>query len=275
MEHLDEARWLDRELEVAERLALEAGEVLLRHRAAGVVRRTKSGGEVVTAADLEADRVIQDGLRRAFPGDAVLSEEAPDGAARLVAQRVWIVDPIDGTNDFVRGGDEHAVSIGLAVDGRAVLGVVYNPVRDELFSGAEGRGAALGGRPARVTDAADVRAARLTVSATEWYDRLDDERHGLDLRPVSSAAYKLARVAAGLDDGTFSLWPRREWDVCAGVALVLAAGGRVGGLAGQAPRFNRRQVLLPGGLVATGEALYGPLMRALRRLGLVPALAAT
>ncbi len=251
-----------RELEVACRLALRAGEVMRRHRAQGLRHRHKVNGEIVTAADLECDALIRGGLAEAFPDDALLSEETSDGPGRLGARRVWIVDPIDGTRDFAQGGDEHVCSIGLAEAGRAVLGVLYNPARDELFAGAMGHGMWLRGRPVAVSETADLREANLTVSRNEW-------RHGL-LRPqhrvraIASVAYKLARVAAGLDDGTFSDRPRREWDVCGGIALVRAAGGRVGLLDGRPLRFNRRNVLLSSGLVAAGPALYPALLEAVR-----------
>jgi fructose-1,6-bisphosphatase/inositol monophosphatase family enzyme len=178
---------------------------------------------------------------------------------------VWIVDPIDGTSDFVRGGDEHACSIGHAVDGAAVLGVVHNPARGELYSGAVGAGAWLGEASVTVSSASELERARLTVSRTEWWQGLDRLATSLPLRPVASVAYKLARVAAGLDDGTFTSKPRREWDVCAGVALILAAGGRVALLDGGAPlRFNQREVQLASGLVAAGPALFPALTEKVR-----------
>jgi myo-inositol-1(or 4)-monophosphatase len=259
---------LARELAVATRLATEAGEILLRHRREGVLAGSKQGGEIVTAADLEVDRAIRAGLAGAFPGDAILSEEAPDHPRRLGERRIWIVDPIDGTQDFADGGEDHGISIGLAIDGRAVLGVVHNPARQELFAGGGGLGLTLGGAPATATSARRVADARLTVSGTEWGAGAYRGLSGLRTRPISSAAYKLARVAAGLDDGTFWAWPRKEWDVCAGVALVLAGGGVVSLLDGRSIAFNQRDVRLAGGLVAAGPALHGPLRRELVRQGL-------
>jgi myo-inositol-1(or 4)-monophosphatase len=253
---------------VASELASRAGAVLLRHREAGVVSGEKAGGELVTAADLEADALIRAGLARAFPDDAVLSEEAADSPRRLSSSRTWIVDPIDGTEDYASGGAEHGISIGLAVEGEAVVGAVCNPARGELFAGAVGVGATLAGAPVQASAASDVSRARLTMSRTEWESGLDRLVTGLPVRPLSSAAYKLARVAAGLDDGTFSVWPRREWDVCAGVALVRAAGGVATLLDASPIGFNRRDVRLRGGVVAAGALLHRPLREALTRLGL-------
>jgi myo-inositol-1(or 4)-monophosphatase len=258
---------LARELDVARALAHAAGEVLLRHRAAGVSAGAKASGEVVTAADLEADRLVRAGLAAAFPGDGLLSEETPDDPARLARERVWIVDPIDATSDYAAGGSEHAVSIGLAVGGQAALGVVHNPVSGETFAGVVGGGAWLGERAATVSAQGDLVAATLTVSRKEWGRGLDRRCEGLRVRPVSSVAYKLARVGVGLDDGTFSDRPRKEWDVCAGVAIVLAGGGCVTLLDGAPIAFNRSSVRLPMGLVACGPALHDALRAELVRRG--------
>jgi myo-inositol-1(or 4)-monophosphatase len=248
-----------RELDVATRLALAAGEVVRRHAAGAIVEQHKSSGEVVSAADLECDALIRRGLAEAFPDDAILSEETGDSAARLGVQRVWIVDPIDGTSDFIAGGDEHAVSIGLAVDGRAAAGVVHNPKRRELFAGAAGHGVRKDGAPARASDARDLGSARLVVSRKEWRRGFEPLAAALPIRPMGSIAYKLARVAAGLDDGTFYLKPRKEWDVCAGVALVLAGGGCVAHFGGGEPRFNAPDVKLPAGFIACAPGLFAAL----------------
>ncbi|MFL5264704.1 MAG: inositol monophosphatase family protein [Anaeromyxobacteraceae bacterium] len=247
---------LTRELAVASRLAREAGDLLMRLRGVAEVSH-KHDGEIVTAADLESDRLIRAGLVEAFPDDALVSEEAPTGGDRLAeGGRAWIVDPIDATRDYASGGDEFSVSIGLAVGGEAVLGAVCAPARGELIVGAIGAGVSLNGAPARVSAAPAVQGARLTVSRSEWRDGDLGRRLPFPVGPVSSAAYKLARVGAGLDDGTFSTHARRDWDICAGVALVLAGGGRVTLLDGSAMRFDRAELLQPMGLVAAGPALH-------------------
>jgi myo-inositol-1(or 4)-monophosphatase len=252
-----------RELEVASRLARDAGALLMRLRGVAEVSH-KADGEIVTAADLASDALIRAGLEMAFPEDALVSEESPTGGDRqAVGGRVWIVDPIDATRDYAAGGDEFSVSIGLAVGGDAVLGAVCAPARGELITGAVGHGTWLNGAPARVTGAVSVETARLTVSRSEWrggeLGRLLPFRVG----PLSSAAYKLARVGAGLDDGTFSTHARRDWDICAGVALVIAGGGIVTLLDGTPLRFDRDDLLQPMGLVGAGPALHGRLREVL------------
>ena len=257
---------LDRELKVAKDLALEAGALLLRHRGSSFEVGHKANGEVVTAADREADGLIRAGLASAFPSDAILSEETPDSQERLSISRVWIVDPMDGTSNFVERGDEFCVSIGFAVDGLAVLGVVYNPVRDELFAGCEGCGVTLNGAPVRVSEATDLTTARLAVSRKEWHRGLKELAVSLPIAPKASVAYKLARVAAGLEDGMFSAKSRKQWDICAGVALVLAAGGLVTLLDGREIRFNSLELRHPLGIVASGPGLHPVLSEAVRRL---------
>ncbi len=247
-------------------MAMAAGSALRRHQAGPLTIQHKAQGEVVTVADLEADAIIRAGLQAAFPGDAIFSEEAPDPPTRLSRTRVWIVDPLDSTSNFTEPGNEYSVSIGLAQDGRAVLGVVYEPARDELIAGYQGAGVTLNGSPARVSEVTDFGRARLIVSRREWRWGLDRLAAALPVRPMASIAYKLARVAAGLDDGMFSMLPRKQWDTCAGVALVLAAGGRATLLDGEAIRFNRPALKQPMGMVAAGPGLHPVLLDALRRL---------
>jgi myo-inositol-1(or 4)-monophosphatase len=256
---------LHAELIVATRLARAAGEALRRHRAGPLVVSQKARGEIVTAADLESDSIIRDGLARAFPADAVYSEETPDTPQRLGTARVWIVDPLDSTSNYAAGGDEYCVSIGLSVDGQAVLGVVYCPGPDELIGGGRGLGVRLNDRPVHVSRADHLASARLSVSRKEWQRGLAELCGGLSVTPRASLAAKLARVAAGLDDGVFTAIPRKEWGTCAGTALVLASGGVATLLDGSPINFNRTELKQPLGMLAAGPALHPLLLRWLRR----------
>jgi myo-inositol-1(or 4)-monophosphatase len=252
---------LHRELALACSLALAAGQSILRRREGDLQVGRKANDEVVTAADRDSDRLIRDGLAAAFPADALFSEETADSADRLAARRVWIIDPLDGTSDFVASGDEFSVSIGLAIDGQAALGVVYNPTRRELFAGGPGLGLTCNGIPAHVSRATDVAGARLSLSRKELA-ALAGLIACRELVPITSMAYKLARVAAGLEDGVLSRKRRKEWGSCAGAALVVAGGGRVSLLDGTALRFNRAESLQPLGMAASAPALH-PLLLAL------------
>ena len=246
-----------RELERAREAARGAGAILLRHFERGTQQWEKSGGDPVTAADLEADRYIAEQLRGAFPEDGLLSEETADSAARLDRERVWIVDPMDGTREFTQRIPEFAVSIALAVRGEPVVGVVENPAAGVAAWAVRGGGSHRDGgrvsvaRPQRLADAV------VLASRSEW---ARGELRGIapwfrELRPVGSIAWKLARIAAGEGDLQLSLAPKSEWDVCAGDLLVREAGGILVGFDGAPRRYNRSSAFIEAGLVAGEPAL--------------------
>ncbi|MGH7880127.1 MAG: 3'(2'),5'-bisphosphate nucleotidase CysQ, partial [Candidatus Binataceae bacterium] len=195
-----------RELEAAQAAALAAGEILKRYyRDRGFKIDHKGKDNPVTTADLEADRKLKELLHDGFPGYGWLSEETADDGVRLDHERVWIVDPLDGTKEFIKGIPEFVVAIALAERGVPVLGVTYNPIRGELFAGARGGGMTFNGEPAAVTrrtslDHATVLASRSETSRGEW--KAYEDRIKID--PIGSVAYKLALVAAGRADATFT-----------------------------------------------------------------------
>jgi myo-inositol-1(or 4)-monophosphatase len=214
----------------------------------------KGGGDPVTEADTAVDACLRALLPRA--GEGWLSEESADDPSRLKARRVWIVDPLDGTKEFVAGVPEWAISVGLVEDGEATAGGVCNPAAGATVVGGVGLGLRVEGCPAAELSVtklrgADVLASRTEVGRGEWA-----RYEGAPFRvvPVGSVAWKLALVAAGQAGATWTLSPKHEWDVAGGVALVRAAGGAVFGLDGQAPRFNRERPRLPG-LVACASGL--------------------
>ncbi len=239
-----------KERQIASTLARQAGELLLEHRAAGFsVEYKTSKDDPVTVADTEASELIVAGLRAAFPGDGILSEELTDTAERLSKRRVWIIDPIDGTAEYVDGTPDFAVSIGLAVDGEAVLGVVNAPARQALYSGVVGENLTKNGEPAGFSTRPPAEAL-IAVSDTEH--RRELHRYPLpQMLPSGSIALKLALIAAGEADATFTMSPRSEWDIAAGMALVQAAGGQVtrrggGHIALNSPEPAIRQGLIGG-----------------------------
>jgi myo-inositol-1(or 4)-monophosphatase len=210
----------------------------------------------VTAADEAADRV----LRRILPlrGEGWLSEESVDDPARLGCDRVWVVDPIDGTREFIQGIPEWCISIGLLEEGTPVAGGIFNPATEELIVGSLEDGVTLNGERVRVTEPAldgvasvSVLASRSELRRGEW-DRFQEGR--FDVRPCGSVAYKLALVAAGRADATWTLVGKSEWDVVGGTALVRAAGGTVCLRDGTAPRFNQPEPVYPN-FVAAGKGV--------------------
>jgi len=246
--------------------ALDAAERVLRDFTPGaVVAAKKAGGDPLTEADLVVNRVLHETLPQA--GEGWLSEETVDDAERLTKSRVWIVDPIDGTKEFVEGLPEWGVSIGLVIDGVPVAGGVLNPQAGERVIGARGHGVTLNGARATTKSVgalagAEILASRSEMKRGEW-DRFSDM--GFVVKPMGSVAYKLARVAAGLSDATWTLVPKNEWDVAAGVALVVEAGGRAVLPDGRTRVFNQKDTLLPG-LVTVPSSW----MTTLQELGVLP-----
>lgn len=219
----------------------------------------KAAGDPLTAADLAADEVLRETLAR--PGEGWLSEETPDSTDRLDRDRVWVVDPIDGTREFIDGVPEWCISVGLVESGRAVAGGILNPVTSELVLGSLETGVTLNGGATRVRDCPDLDgvalASRSELRRGEW---ARFERAPFEVVPCGSVAYKLSRVAAGLADFTFTLRPKNEWDVAAGVALIEAAGGASRLPDGSRRVFNQPSPLLPG-LVVGGPAAVEVLCR--------------
>jgi len=211
-----------------------------------------------------ADRAVNELLLKTLPreDEGWLSEETADELSRLDRWRVWVVDPIDGTLEFVAGIPEWCVSIGLVEEGRAVAGGICNPAAGELFLGSVETGIRYNGEQLTVpvrrrNEKPLILASRSEVKRGEWAAY---QNRGFTIQAMGSVAYKLARVAAGLADATWTLVPKHEWDVAAGAALVTAAGGVVKTLEGEAPIFNRPRPRLSGLLAfASGkEHLFDP-----------------
>jgi myo-inositol-1(or 4)-monophosphatase len=255
---------LVRELEHARAAALEAGEILRRHfRERGYEVGSKGRDNPVTSADLDADAALREHLSSAFPEYGWLSEETADDGLRLSRRRVWIVDPLDGTKEFIKGIPEFVVAIALAEDGVPVLGVSYNPIKRELFWAARGAGCFLDGAPVHVTDAAGLTGAVVLASRSETARGEWRAYQGqIVANPIGSVAYKLALVAAGKADATFTATPKSEWDIASGAALLAEAGGVMTDIHGHPIRFNRKNVKLDG-FVAAGPALHAALSRLL------------
>jgi len=240
--------------------ALEAARTVFARFTPGAIETEyKIGHDPVTEADRALDTVLRQNLLR--DGEGWLSEETADNPARLDKQRVWIVDPLDGTREFVKGLPEFCVSIGFADNGRPAAGGIYNPATKESFLGAIDTGVLYNGQPSRPSqrttlDGALILASRSEVKRGEWKQF---ENGPFKVQAMGSVAYKLALVAAGLADITFTLTPKNEWDVVAGVALVESAGGFVSTLERASLIANRPDPLLSG-LLASGPFLRDKLL---------------
>jgi myo-inositol-1(or 4)-monophosphatase len=250
--------------------ALRAATAIANRYVPGTFLVSDNGGrDVIT----EVDRKVSDILRVHLlePSEGWLSEEDRDDKVRLDRKIVWVVDPLDGTREFVDGIPEWCISIGLVVDGIAIAGGICNPATDELFLGSLDCGVSYNGRSARVStrshlDGAVVLASRQEYKRGEWkcFEQLP-----FTVRATGSVAYKLALVAAGRADATWTLSPKHEWDVAAGVALVTAAGGVVGCTENAELQFNRDTVLFPG-LAASSRNLWPEVARLIARTPITP-----
>lgn len=216
------------------RIAAEAGALALRRWDEGFESWEKSPGHPVCAVDLEIDELLRVRLRQLDPDAAWLSEETADDPVRLKAKRVWVVDPIDGTRDYIRRRIGWCVSVALVEDGEPVLSVLSAPARDELWTAARGEGARLNGRLLRAGDRVNLAGARAPTDSLPREDR--------DLVVVAkpnSIALRMAMVAADEADLLATLRWGAEWDVAAAVLIAREAGAVVTDAFGAPLTFNK------------------------------------
>jgi 3'(2'), 5'-bisphosphate nucleotidase len=263
-----------RELAEALRLARAAGKVVLDVRGGdlGLGVEMKAGDEPVTIADRRSSELIVAGLRAAFPDDVVISEENPDDPARLTARRVWYIDPIDGTKDFIRGESGFAVMIGMTEDSVPTVGVVYQAAIDRMFWATPDGGAwtEAPDEPAHRMTVSTVNAPgeiRLVASKSHRSDAIDRVKSALGIANelnIGSVGLKLALIALGERDLYVNPWPKcKAWDTCAPEAIIRAAGGVLTDLYGAAVRYDETELARLHGLVASNghvhEAVIGQL----------------
>lgn len=261
---------LGRELETATALAREAGALVLAIRRRGFTVEMKPGDEPVTVADRSASELIVRGLRAAFPDDVVISEESDDDLARLSAPRVWYVDPIDGTKDFIAGRAGFAVMIGLAVAHQPVLGVVYQPEGDNLFTAAPGQGARFGDRVLRVSEVREAAQIRLVASASHRTPEIDEVKNALGISNelnIGSVGLKLALIALAERDLYVNPSAKSKlWDVCAPEAILRAAGGVLTDALGAPVRYDQADLHCRSGLVASNGHVHAEVVARLAPL---------
>ena len=242
-------------LEVAIEAAREAGAILRAECDRPKNISYKGEADLVTESDHRSEKAIVTRLRRHFPDHAIVAEEGSSGAA-AGAKYCWHIDPLDGTTNFAHGYPCFAVSIGLAVDGQPVTGVVFNPVSDELFTAVRGEGAYLNGKPMHVSTVEKLAQSLVATGFPThqrkrsgnifYYWEFTLRSHGV--RRDGSAALDLCSVACGRFDG-FWEFGLNSWDTGAGVLLIEEAGGRVSGLAGQAYQLGGPDILASNGRI--------------------------
>ncbi len=236
--------------------AHQAGKLLRDNFRHGHSFEVKSGfRDLVTKFDHHAEEIIVSLIKKHFPEHSILTEE---GSVRPTdtAPYQWIIDPIDGTTNFAHGLPFFAISIGLYYQDEALVGVVYNPIHDELFVGEAGRGAHLNGQPIRVSQTETLHESlvmtgfpydeRLAARHLAWWGRFSAAAQ--TLRRLGSSALALSYLAAGRADGYWEL-DLKPWDIAAAVLIVQEAGGRVSDLCGGPLDLHGGEVLASNGKI--------------------------
>jgi len=227
-------------------IAAEAGRIAASRCGTGYKTWEKHPGHPVCDVDLEVDSFLRERLAAVDPDAGWLSEETIDASDRIERRRLWVVDPIDGTRDYLRGRPGWCVSVALVEDRVPVLGVLAAPARDELWTAARGRGSARNGTSLRVSPRAALAGARVPADQLPKVDR--------DLEAVAkpnSIALRIAMVAAGEADLVATLRWGFEWDIAAAALIAEEAGATVSGALGQPLAFNTASGEAFGVLVAT------------------------
>lgn len=255
---------LMQELEFVAKLAREAATIVNTFYIGSSEVRYKPGDEPVTEADRSANQHIVNCIRTRFPEDGILSEESKDDLTRLNQSRVWIIDPLDGTKEFIARNGEFSIMIGLAVEGRPMMGVVQQPATGLLYAGAVGQGAVLYEDGERVeltvSDLAEIRYMTMVSSRSHRQQVVDRIRAQLNItreRVSGSVGLKVGLISRQLADLYIHPSPGcKEWDLCAPHALLEAAGGRITDCWGNPLRYNKRDVRAHNGLIATNGVLH-------------------
>ena len=269
------------QLTTIEEIVRDAGAVLMSYYRGDYTVELKGEADPVTEADHASSRLIVSRLNAAFPSDGVLSEESIDTDALVGKHRVWMVDPMDGTKEFINYTDEFAAMIGLCVDGRPTMGVVYQPATDTLYRGVVGEGAEVVRRgsisaadgatevsPLAVSGTSELSALKLIVSRShtpETVRRMADEVGITQMVKSGSVGLKIGRISTR--DCDLYLHPSRGtklWDACAPEAILAAAGGRMTDFDGSPIRYDATDANAlenMRGLLATNSVVHDDLLR--------------
>ena len=269
----------DREIQVATELARAAGVVLLEHYYSPFLVEQKVNAldelEEVTAADREANELIVSRLQKEFPDDGILAEESVDNEHRLEKDRVWLIDPMDGTKNFINRDGDFAVQIGLAVGGESVMGVVYQPVRRVLYRAARNGGAWIEAEengPARMSVSDLTRPSEMVLASSRSHrsprmERVVSAFGFKDETRRGSVGVKVGLIAERQADLYLHLSPStKQWDTCGPEAILAEAGGRLTDLFGQPLRYNGVRIDNRNGIVASNGAAHEMVIENLKPL---------
>ena len=236
---------------LAKEAAIEAGKIVMKYfQTSSYEIKDKSINNPVTTADYEANQIIKDTLFKEDYGYGWLSEETVDSKERLNKENIWVVDPIDGTKEFIEGVPHFSISIGMVSNGKPVIGVIYNPAKNELFSAFKGGGSMLNEEPIHCLSDNSLRTIMVSRSEMKRGMWNNYEEKFSEIIPIGSVAYKLGLVAAGRASFFATLQPKNEWDVCAGDCILSEAGGSLIDLYGKNRSYNLIDTKIRPGLIA-------------------------
>lgn len=268
-----------KELEIAIQSVLEAGGVLIEYfekKNYEVRYKSKSGrGSPVTDADVKSNEILKSKIASNFPDDGWLSEETVDDKTRLEKKRVWVVDPLDGTNDFLKGIPEFSISVALVEDKSPVIGIVYNPISGELYFGVKGEGAYLRKIKTQeliklgldeVSKSNDIEDASIILSRKELsqVERLEVlAKKFKEVKFRESIAYKIVSVASGWADAVVSIFDKSEWDLAGAHIIAEEAGLKVTDSQGNKIFYNGENIRRKGVIVAN-QTLHDEILKILK-----------
>ena len=236
--------------------SIEAGKIIMKYYLNEYEVKEKSYQNPVTTADREADFYLKSVLTKARPNYGWLSEETADTSNRLDKEMVWIVDPLDGTKEFIEGIPHFVVSVALVKNGEPIIGVLHNPVTKDIFHAIKGSGTFLNDKVHNCTIKDSTLDMVILNSRSETRKGLWEpyKLQFKELKPIGSVAYKMGLTAVGDADIFATLRPKNEWDICAGTCLINESGGKVIDLNGEALTFNNKKTLIEPGLIAGNQS---------------------
>ncbi len=252
------------EFKAIQYLAREAGRVIMQVYASGFSVERKEKGDPVTEADKKANELIVEGLLKEFPEDGIVAEESPADRTQETRERIWYVDPLDGTNEFIAKNGEFSVMIGLAIHGKSCLGVVYRPDQDLLFGGIADQKAWVEEKgsqsPLSIPVSRGNGTMRMAVSRSHRHYRMADIQEGLGVEQeirCGSVGLKVALIAKGMADLYVEPGPFTSlWDSCAPEALIRGAGGNFTDLFGNPIQYATHEIKNKRGLVASNGIIH-------------------
>ena len=245
---------LERDFAIAEAAVREAGTLAHGYFFARANSWKKADSSPVSEADHAVNRLLHHRLMGLREGYGWISEETPDNAQRLTRERVWIIDPIDGTRAFLNQKTTWVVSAALAIDGEIAFGFLFNPVRGEFFAAMKGAGASMNGQPITASNCSTLEGCSLLTNP----DRIND-KHWLTPWPqmevsrISSFAYQVALIASARADATIAFSSIYQWDLAAADIILREAGGKITSAKNEPLEYNTEALKLPGAIAAASE----------------------